>query len=296
MPAKSYVLRTMADLPAKVQEGDLVLFDIDETLVRSEPDATEPWFNAFCGVLKQEDVSNVFMAGVELWMGLQAVCVCAAPEEDATRRALAAVAATSGVLCVGLTARGPECHGETMAQLRTCGVYDGIFDASSSLGVIAPPLPTDTISPLTHLGGIIYCSGSRKPAGLFAFDEHTAHSTGRRIVFVDDRESHVEALRAACAERGRDFVGLHYAPEGSLHAGSSATLARGWQLLAKVLGSEEGRAKMRRMLDLLSGEVEGSGGLKGARKKTPSSLLCASLGVVVGAGVALAAVRWRSSS
>ena len=49
---------------------------------------------------------------------------------------------------------------------------------------------------------------------------------------------------------------------------AAATLARGWQLLAKVLGSEEGRAKMRRMLDLLSGEVEGSGGLKGARKNS----------------------------
>jgi len=47
-------LDTIADLPAMLREGDLLLLDVDETLVRSEPDATEPWFNAFVDALSAD--------------------------------------------------------------------------------------------------------------------------------------------------------------------------------------------------------------------------------------------------
>ena len=306
-------LSTFADLPSFVRKGDLVLFDIDETLVRPEPDATEPWFVAFCSALQDAGAPHkaaVFSAGVEIWQGLQGVCDCAPPEGETTTAALAAVAAITGVTCVGLTARGPECHEETVAQLIRCGAYHGVFDAESSLGTLAPATAADAaayVAPLTHRGGIIYCSGSRKPQGFFAFEAcggGVAVSSGvpdaaaaaaasassaasqalppRRVVLIDDRESHVKALHAACAERGRPFLGLHYASESEVVT-SAVTLARGWSLLARVLARESGRARIRRMCDIIEAE-------DGSKRWHTSALMCGAIGVGVGVTVSALAV------
>ena len=252
-------LEAIASLPALVRPGDVVLMDIDDTLVRPEPDATEAWFVKFCSAIKagSDDAtvkSNVFMAGVELWCALQDVCDVSTPEQQATSAALHAVAAMPGVTIVGLTARGPEIADETVRQLRRCGVYDGVFE-QHSLGELKPAARGDGVAALTHAAGVVYCSGSRKPEGLFAFEEAAAVSRSttfntRRVVLVDDREAHVSALCEAMRVRARPFLGLHYvgAPV------SSEALPRGWQLLAAVMGKAHGRQKLRRMLGLLGSE------------------------------------------
>ena len=57
----------------------------------------------------------------------------------------------------------------------------------------------------------------------------------RRVVLVDDRRAHCEAVAADRASRGQPFLGLHYVPASSCGQGES--LPRGWQLLAAVLAS-----------------------------------------------------------
>ena len=189
MEATIVKLSSIAELSSFLQAGDLLLLDIDETLVRPEADATEPWFNALCAALHEKSgVSKAvcFRAGVELWQALQAVCQSAAPEEAATINALAAAASLPGVMCVGLTARGPECHEETESQLAHCGIWHGVFATDSSLGELAPQAAGEWTAPLTHLHGIVYCSGSRKPAGLRAFEAASSIAPSRRVVLVDD--------------------------------------------------------------------------------------------------------------
>ena len=285
-------------LTSYIRPGDLVLLDIDETLVRPEPDATELWFVAFCNAMiaaGPPHKDSVFMAGVELWQALQGVCEVATPEV-CTRQVLAAVAGIPGVTCIGLTARGPEVHDETVSQLRQCGVYDGIFE-TRSLGVLAPGAASDApgVSPLTHKGGIIYCSGSRKPQGFFAFEASTRGAAPRpsRVVLVDDRESHVKALHEACLARKQPFLGLVYGSEadGFKAASSDVELARGWQLLARVLASKAGRTRVRRLCERIEGDFSEPSHTRQA--VWPAPLAWVAAGVAMGFALGGLAVTMR---
>lgn len=249
-------ITSIAELPALVRPGDLLCLDIDETLVKPEAaDASEAWFVAFCGALQGKcrvGGSTAFEAGVLLWEALQRVCDVRAPEGEVTRSALAAAAKVPGVRCVGLTARGPEAAEETAEQLRRCGVSNA-FEAVS-LGTLAPAEVGATVAPLTHLDGVIYCSGPRKPAGLLAFEAVSAPgaAAGGRVVLLDDRARHVEAMRQTMSERGRPFLGLVYEPVGEAAATAQCDLGRGWQLFAALLAHRRGgRDRLRSILDLL---------------------------------------------
>ena len=283
-------LDTIADLPAMLREGDLLLLDVDETLVRSEPDATEPWFNAFVDALRHNGKNEkrvCFDAGVEVWQALQGVCAVAAPEGEATREALRAALRIPGVECVGLTARGPEVDVETVAQLKRCGLYEGVF-ATRSLGELAPASAGDRVAPLTHLHGIIYCSGSRKPAGCRAFEAAAAIPSTRRVVLLDDRESHCHAVAEDCRARGRPFLGVHYA-HGS--ADAECVLPRSWQLVAAIIGDSSGggRQKMRQALDAMGKDDADVGG--DARSTSPRVALALVVGACVGGAAVWTALK-----
>lgn len=290
-------LTSIADLPSHLRAGDLLMLDIDETLVMPEADATEAWFYQFTSVLQahgvKKDVS--FRSGVELWQAMQAVCDASAPEFGATRSALAAAVAIPGVEICGLTARGPEVHAETVDQLIKCGVYE-FFATNSSLGVLEADDGSRGrhFAPLTHLGGVTYCSGSRKPAGLRAFEAAAAVPPGRRVVLVDDRQAHCQALCDDRQSRGQPFLGLHYVRGGSAAAQAAhpTALPRGWQLFGRVLALRTaGRQRMRNLLDMLDegddDSEEAAGGVSGREGRRAAASL--GLAAVFGAGVGAAA-------
>jgi hypothetical protein len=273
-------LASIAELPAMLREGDLLLLDVDETLVRPEQDATEPWFNAFGAEVRKH---NGPRPGHEFWCSLQSVCDVEAPEGPATKIAIAAAAAIFGVECVGLTARGPEIHEETVSQLQRCGVH-GVFAATTSYGVLAPPEAPGQ-PPLTHLGGIIYCSGPRKAAGLCSFEAAASTETARRVVLLDDRLGHCQALLEDCSARGRPFLGLHYDASGA--ADGAYNLARGWQLLAAVVATHGGRRYLRTWIDDLDAAGAADPSPQSARWPPPAAAglcLAAAAGAALGVG------------
>ena len=291
-------LSSMRRLPSLVRDGDLLLLDIDETLVRPEGDATEPWFNSYCSALLSAGAAKevVFAAGVEIWQALQHVCRVGAPEGEETSAALRAIVARAhGVDVVGLTARGPEIATQTADQIRRCGCYDGVFATDLTLGPISATTGDGRV-PLTHVGGVVYCSGSRKPAGLRAYAAAVGVPPARRVVLVDDRKAHIEALRAMCEEDGRPFLGLHYLP-GAACSEANVALPRGWQLLAQVFGSDGGRHHLRRMLRLLdtgSAEEEQRGG-GWAQPTSHMARASVAMGLAALTGACVVAVRARSA-
>ena len=200
------VLSSLSELLSIVLPGDVVCLDLDETLISPEPDASEPWAVRVSSVLEKQGIgpAGAWAVACTLWQSVQGVCSVCCPEGATTRAVLLELQARS-IEMVGLTARGPEVAMETEVQLKKCGIHGilgfkgGSTDEALSLGALAladasyAPAP---LVPLTHLKGIVFCSGSRKPEGFFRYEAARRASPARRVILVDDRESHLHALAA----------------------------------------------------------------------------------------------------
>lgn len=262
------VIRTdrIATLVELCREGDIIFLDLDDTLLSTEPSASEAWAAAFAGALEENGVPKggvAWEAACCLWMGLQSSCEVRPVEGDATVRAMEALAAAGHAL-VGLTARSPEALEETAQQLASCRLTELL--SSGSLGVLAPPAaaepgglsrPQGLKPPFVHDRGVVYCCGSRKPQGLQAFEAKMSGGGSGRVVFVDDKLSHVLALRDALQSSGRAFLGVHYTAVAASLADAATgvvppyALPRDSSLLAATLGSAAPRAHLHNAVRLL---------------------------------------------
>lgn len=151
------------------------------------------------------------------------------------------------------TARAPDIGDETAAQLDRCGLLTAF--AAETLGVLGKP--DGTGPPLWHEHGVVFCNGARKPAGLLAYEQARGRG-GRapadrpgldvsrgRVVFVDDRRSHLEKVQAAIEGSGRPFLGLHYERGAGPPAHAAPyMLERSSALLARVLATPRGRGHL----------------------------------------------------
>ena len=280
-------LSTIADLKTHLVPGDVLYLDIDETLVSPENDASEPWAVGFKDALVDAgvEVQTSWTVAVQLWQALQCTCTVVPPEGATTQRVLLDLKA-AGYTMIGLTARGPEMAKDTLAQLTRCGL-GGLFDETRSFGELQSPpdVPMSTAPhspPLAHANGIVFCSGSRKPQGLLAFEATAIEAAAMapssaaarpqplpqpRVVLVDDRQAHCQAVGDALSARGRSYLGLHYthtAPHrmtaGAVPGASAAEtvgVSRGWALLATALAAgPEARSRVARALSTLESSAE----------------------------------------
>ena len=280
-------LSTIADLKTHLVPGDVLYLDIDETLVSPENDASEPWAVGFKDALVDAgvEVQTSWTVAVQLWQALQCTCTVVPPEGATTQRVLLDLKA-AGYTMIGLTARGPEMAKDTLAQLARCGL-GGLFDETRSFGELQSPpdVPVSTAPhspPLAHANGIVFCSGSRKPQGLLAYEAAAKEAAAMapssaaarpqplpqpRVVLVDDRQAHCQAVGDVLSARGRAFLGLHYthtAPHrtaaGAVPGASAAEtvgVSRGWALLASALADgPEARSRVARALSILESSAE----------------------------------------
>ena len=268
------VIRTdrIATLVELCREGDIIFLDLDDTLLSTEPSASEAWAAAFAGALETNGVPKggaAWEAACCLWMGLQSSCEVRAVEGEATVRAMEALAAAGHAL-VGLTARSPEAREETAQQLESCRLAELL--STGSLGVLAPAAagkpgglsrPDGLKPPLIHDRGVVYCCGSRKPQGLAAFEAMMPGGGSGRVVFVDDKLSHVLALRDALHPSGRHFLGVHYTAVAASLADPTTgevppyALPRDSSLFAATLGSAASRAHLLNAVRLLEDTERG---------------------------------------
>ena len=280
-------LSTIVDLKTHLVPGDVLYLDIDETLVSPENDASEPWAVGFKDALVDAgvEVQTSWTVAVQLWQALQCTCTVVPPEGATTQRVLLDLKA-AGYTMIGLTARGPEMAKDTLAQLTRCGL-GGLFDETRSFGELQSPpdVPMSTAPhspPLAHANGIVFCSGSRKPQGLLAYEAAAIEAAAMapssaaarpqplpqpRVVLVDDRQAHCQAVGDALSARGRAYLGLHYthtAPHrmtaGAVPGASAAEtvgVSRGWALLATALAAgPEARSRVARALSTLESSAE----------------------------------------
>lgn len=307
---------SLRELLPLLQPGDAIYLDLDDTLISPEPDACESW----CWALKERMIAEgaepqaAWLASVQLWQGLQGSCLTTVPEGDDTL-AVVAELRKRGHSVVGLTARGPEVAGNTHVQLTRCGLAHH-FDVGA-LGTESPASPSSdprlgpsahTLepaapgqdgreedschradgrplstqhAPLAFERGVVYCSGARKPEGLLAFERAAGRGQGR-VVLVDDRVRHIDALAAEMERQGRPFLGIHYTHVAD-RRGAEYELPRGWALLAAAMVHD--RDNLRGVLDRLDSPPT-SGDHSATRGGALVAAAALATGLVLGAGLA----------
>ncbi|KAL1515452.1 hypothetical protein AB1Y20_002077 [Prymnesium parvum] len=279
--ARVAVVHSIAALPESCEEGDTVFVDIDETLLVPEPDASEAWARQLAAQLGG---GSGWPAACHLWAALQGVCEARACEARATRDALDALR-RRGLRVHGLTSRDCRVAEETFRQLAACGL-DGIFE-QKTLGELARGEGGG--APIWHERGVVYCAGSRKAEGVESFERRGGGGRHGRVVLIDDRLQHVQAVCEALERQGRGFLGLHYVREGADAHGDYA-LPHSVKLLARALATRRGRAHVLAALDALEGEPARHAHAMPSRRH---SLMVASVSFLVGVTVGATALIAR---
>lgn len=186
------------------QKGTLLIFDIDNTLiVPAQELGTDTWFNYRMDFYKNEGLSpeNALEKALAEWEGIQNLTkVCLVEKEIAE---IIRQLQTQEFYIIGLTTRGLGLATRTVHQLKSVDI-----DLS-----ITAPSREDIFLMASHgilfRKGILFTSGTHKGEALKKLLE-ALHYNPEKIVFVNDKLSHIKPVEEECQRREIPFVGLRY--------------------------------------------------------------------------------------
>jgi hypothetical protein len=194
------------ELAEYVDGKTLILLDIDDTLlIPCQMVGSDEWFGARWNHWQEKGLS--FSEALEKtlaeWEGIRHLTRMhiVEPETDRIIKHLQ----DSGHCVMGLTTQGLALATRTYLQLQEQSI-----DLTRS-----SPCPEDCYFTLRQHGvlyrhGILFTSGTHKGEALFRFCESIDFSP-ERIVFINDKASHLKEIEGIAEKRGVEFVGLRYA-------------------------------------------------------------------------------------
>lgn len=136
------------------------------------------------------------------WIEVQKVCpvkpVEAAfiPELNCLRQ--------QGIIVMGLTHRQPSLVDSTLRQVNSLGLN------FSDTGPVKESLVVPSDTPTRYVQGILFTGEYNKKGEIFVRFLSMIGQKPKKIVFVDDKRSHVEEVELALSGKGIDYIGVHY--------------------------------------------------------------------------------------
>jgi hypothetical protein len=185
--------------------SDMVLiFDIDNTVIETaQYVGSDQWFyHRLKEYVKQGfDEQKALQVVLPEWVSIQKRTNVNLVEPITSR--VIETWQKNGWEVMGLTSRGLELAERTVWQLQSVGI--DFAKASPVLHEMNFKNNPDAI----FRDGILYCSGSGKGSLLFQFFQNSGFFP-KKVLFVDDKESHLRHVENACVEHQVPFVGLRY--------------------------------------------------------------------------------------
>ncbi len=208
--ADVFEVRHFREIKRYVTEDCIVLCDIDDTvLIPVQMLGCDEWFCASIARLEAEGVapSEAFKRILPLWVAVRHMSAMKLVEEET--RFIIKNLQEEGKVLMGLTTQGFTMADITNMQLEEVGVsfarsapsrediYFNRLKKGHSLGVL-------------YHRGVLFTNGTHKGESFFTFCEKTGY-TPKRIVFINDKESHLKEVEESAEKRGVEFIGLRYA-------------------------------------------------------------------------------------
>lgn len=109
-----------------------------------------------------------------------------------------------GLVTMGLTHRQPSIADSTIRQLKS---LDWVFTPSApSKDIFIVPSETPTI----YKEGVLFTGEYNKKGEIFVRFLSIVGQKPKKILFIDDKRSHVEDVEKAVEEQGIEYIGVHY--------------------------------------------------------------------------------------
>lgn len=185
----------------------LIILDLDNTLITVDHEdqlGSDHWVEKlFCylrdelHIPSEQALDQAIAAFIALQPSLRYCCI----EKD-TLDVIGNIH-MRGISVMGLTIRSHCLVPHTTQELDRLGF---VFTRhGQDMSLITP-----CNMPLMIRNGIIFTQGADKGIALLTYFKHNPHVTFKRIIMIDDKRKHLQAVEKACQQLDIDFIGLRY--------------------------------------------------------------------------------------
>lgn len=193
------------EIVAYADADTLILLDIDDTLlIPVQMLGNDEWFNHRCQEHKKAGMpsSIALEKAIAEWEAVRHLTAMEIVEPGSEK--IVRSLQERGFCMMGLTTQAFTLAARTAQQLN-------MHQLDLSL---SPPCPDNHYLSIDgrnvfYIDGILFTSGASKGKSLFAFCDKIGYIP-QRIVFINDKASHLKDVELAAKERQIEFVGLRY--------------------------------------------------------------------------------------
>lgn len=204
--AKIVETTTISEILPLIDADTWVVLDLDNTVFEGKQALghTDWFYDKAHALMRNEGITLEEATRVcyPEWIEVQKVCPVKAVEQ-AFLPSLAPLQ-KQGVVLMGLTHRQPSLVDSTLRQLRS---LDWTFEPTAPF---KDSLVVPSATPTKYQEGVLFTGEYNKKGEIFVRFLSMIGKQPRKILFVDDKRSHVEDVEKAVTAQGIDYLGVHY--------------------------------------------------------------------------------------
>lgn len=204
LQAEIVELNSFKDLSSHLTPDTLVVLDIDDTLlIPKQMLGCDEWFQYRLQQRKSEGTPDALEKTIAEWEAVRHLTQMELVEPSTEK--IVQSLQNSGYCVMGLTTQGLALATRTVEHLNEQGIdltltapaQEDVYFTVNKHGVL-------------YRKGILFTSGTSKGESLFQLCKEINQSVNR-IVFVNDKATHIADIEAAANARKVEFLGLRYA-------------------------------------------------------------------------------------
>lgn len=198
---------SVKDILKHVDKNTLIVFDIDHTLIEPvQAIGSTHWERHLTKKLLEQGFTyhEACIRAFHQWRTIQHL-TDVKTIEDAIYEVIDYLKENQ-VKTLGLTSRDGTLSNLTFDQLKSVNLHE-IFTIHNDTSDLSANYPC------TYYNGTVFCGFNKKDAAFKLFLNHINLSP-KKIVFIDDQQSHVEELEDLATLLGIEYVGMKYTASG----------------------------------------------------------------------------------
>lgn len=198
--------KTVAEILPLIDADTWVVLDLDNTVFEGKQALghTDWFYDKAYALMRSEGISleEATRACYPEWIEVQKVC----PVQSVEQAFLPSLAPfqKQGIVMMGLTHRQPSLVESTLRQLRS---LEWTFQPTAPF---KDSLVVPSSTPTMYQEGVLFTGEYNKKGEIFVRFLSLIRQKPKKILFVDDKRSHVEDVEKAVVAQGILYLGVHY--------------------------------------------------------------------------------------